>query len=90
MTVEPPWHLHEYEGIQMAWPTSVLDCDVNEECKRRASLARRACYYDINKIKDNLALAKGHAADAIDTVALWELILEAKQRQEKEITHETR
>ncbi|AGS82408.1 hypothetical protein SEA_EJIMIX_111 [Mycobacterium phage Ejimix] len=69
------------EQIPVASPMSQLDCD-NPECQRQAEIARRGCGFGLKRIERRLQEAREHLAGAREQVELWELVLEAKLREE--------
>lgn len=71
---------HDGEALRVISPTSILDCD-QTECRRQADLARRGTYYSHESIKARLADAHQLLQSAMEGVQLWELVLEAKERE---------
>lgn len=78
-----PTHQHaiEYDGDQLIVTStmSVLDCD-NEECRRRAEIAERGTFWNLDYIEKRIAEAQEQVRAAMDLESLWRLVLEAKQR----------
>lgn len=70
-----------YDGDELSVisPMSMLDCD-KPECRRRTALASQGADYNIDSIRVQLAGARELVASAMDSMQLWELVLEAKER----------
>lgn len=78
----PTHWCHTDDGYRVVSPVSVLDCDLSLKCKGRADVARRGTYFGLERIRGKVEDAKTAVQVALDQQALWELVLEAKLREE--------